>query len=54
MAQTLLDTLVGLGVIAGLGILVYCRFMDKTLLDVFIEFREMFSTQTEEVAMGWT
>lgn len=50
----LIDNLMSIFVIGGLGILVYCKFMDKTLLDVFTEIREMFSTQTEEVDMHWT
>lgn len=50
----LLNSLITIGVLVGLGLLIYCKLMDKTLLDVFMEVREMFSTQTEEVEVAWT
>jgi len=50
----LFDSLITVGVLLGLFLLVYCKLTDKTLLDVFQEFRDLLSTQTEEVEMGWT
>lgn len=44
-----IDSLVTVLVLLGLFLLAYCRIRNKTLVDVFNEVREMFSSTTEEV-----
>ncbi|KKM83533.1 hypothetical protein LCGC14_1308480 [marine sediment metagenome] len=47
--MALADALLTFGVLFGLFVLGYCKYMDKTILEFAIEIKEIFKSQEEEV-----
>lgn len=52
--MTLIDTIVSTGVLVSLFVLAYCKWTGRTLLDLFLEIKEMFSSQREDVEIDFT
>ncbi len=50
--MTIFDKLIVIAILGTLGVVFYCRIMNKTLADLFREVREMFSDKTNELEGG--